>query len=56
MSAGGDVILSQAVYDDPEVARFLHEQAHTLSVNSFQSELRGFGPESFTLWRVAGHA
>lgn len=56
LSAGGDVILSQAVYDDPEVARFLHEQAHTLSVNSFQSELRGFGPESFTLWRVAGHA
>jgi len=49
---GDDVIVSQTVRDDPEVIRFLKESAPQVTVTSFQSELRGFGEECFTLWRV----
>ncbi|MFO7681616.1 MAG: adenylate/guanylate cyclase domain-containing protein, partial [Chloroflexota bacterium] len=51
-SAGSDVILSHTAAADPEVVRFLADHADSLAVTSFESELRGFGEECFTLWRV----
>jgi class 3 adenylate cyclase len=55
-ATGADVILSQTVGSDPEVVRFLAESALAVTATSFQSELRGFGEESFTLWRVTPSA
>jgi class 3 adenylate cyclase len=51
-ATGDDIILSEAVFTDPEVTRFLENEADTVAVASFASELRGFGADSFTLWRV----
>lgn len=51
-SRGGDVVLSQAVYDDPEIADFLAEPSHQLQIESFSEMLKGFDEECFSLWRV----
>lgn len=51
-SQGGDVILSEAVYLDPEVQEFLVFQAERLLADSFMEELKGFDNECFTLWRL----
>lgn len=48
---GGDVILSQVVYDDPEVGRFLTETT-SLTARAFTERLRGFGEDCFDLWQV----
>lgn len=55
-AAGDDIIISQPVFADPEVVRFIEDQADHLTVTSFESELRGFGEDSFTLWRVKSRA
>ncbi len=55
-ATGADVILSQTAGADPEVVRFLADAAPEVTATSFQSELRGFGAESFTLWRVKSSA
>lgn len=51
-ATGDDIIISQPVFADPEVTRFLKAQASNLTTTSFESELRGFGKDSFMLWRV----
>jgi class 3 adenylate cyclase len=51
-SRGGDVVLSQAIYDDPEIAEFLDDQAHQLQIEPFSEMLKGFDEECFSLWRV----
>ena len=52
-SQGGDVIMSEAIYDDPEVQEFLAYQTKRLQADSFMEMLKGFDNQSFTLWRLA---
>ncbi len=49
LSSGEDVIISDAVRNDPEVAALLEDE---LVVRRFESRLRGFDEERFYLWRV----
>jgi class 3 adenylate cyclase len=53
LSTGNDVVISRAVYDDPEVRAMVDGPASELSATRFQIELKGFDAESFELWRVA---
>jgi class 3 adenylate cyclase len=49
LSSGEDVVISSAVYRDPEVAAMLEEG---FIAESFEMKLKGFDEESFELWRV----
>jgi class 3 adenylate cyclase len=49
LSTGGDVVVSETVYRDPEVA----ELASELAVEPVEAELKGF-EERFDLWRLRG--
>lgn len=51
-SAGGNVVVSKAVYDDPEVQAFLQEPANGLQLELFESFIKGFDEECFTLWHI----
>ncbi len=51
LSSGNDVIISRALYDDPEVRELLISEG--FEAIAFQHELRGFADEKFELWRVA---
>ena len=52
-STGGDVVISTAVYSDPEVRELLKECPAGLSATQFRIPLKGFDDEQFELWRVA---
>ena len=52
-STGGDVVISQSVYSDPEVRELLKECPVELSATQFTIPLKGFDDEQFELWRVA---
>jgi class 3 adenylate cyclase len=51
LSTGNDVIISHALYDDPEVQDFL--RAERLQAAEFEMLLKGFEEERFALWRVS---
>ena len=51
-STGNDVVISTAVYADPEVRELLHDTDRGYSVTRFEMPLKGFD-EQFELWRVA---
>jgi len=51
LSTGNDVIISRALYDDPEVRELLDSEG--FEAVPFQHELKGFAQEQFELWRVA---
>lgn len=50
LSTGDDVIISHALYDDPEVREFLADE--NLQASAFEILLKGFEEERFELWRV----
>ncbi len=50
-SSGEDVIISKAVYDDPEVDGLLHSGAFNAEV--FETQIKGFD-DLFALWHVTG--
>lgn len=50
-SDGGDVILSDAAFNDPDVGKFLAE-SKKLQTTSFKAQLKGFDKEQFKLWRI----
>jgi class 3 adenylate cyclase len=50
-SDGSDIIISRALYDDPDVRRMMDQE--NLAATSFEIELKGFALERFELWRVA---
>jgi class 3 adenylate cyclase len=50
LSSGSDVIISRALYDDPEVRELLDSEG--FEAVPFQHELKGFAEEQFELWRV----
>jgi class 3 adenylate cyclase len=52
-SSGKDVVISDAIRYDPEVAEVLSESDGQLAVERFQAQLKGFDEEQFHLWRVA---
>lgn len=51
-STGDDVVISTAVYLDPEVRDLLNDPHRGFSVTRFEMPLKGFD-EQFELWRVA---
>ncbi|HKR59665.1 MAG TPA: adenylate/guanylate cyclase domain-containing protein [Pyrinomonadaceae bacterium] len=52
LSTGNDVVISTAVYNDPEVRELLNSPEHKLEAAPFVMELKGFDEERFDLWRV----
>ena len=51
-STGGDVVISSAVYSDPEVRDLLSDPDEGFSATRFEIPLKGFDEEQFELWRV----
>jgi class 3 adenylate cyclase len=51
LSTGGDVIISRALYDDPEVREFIASE--NLEATPFEMLLKGFQEQQFELWRVS---
>ncbi|HYU97682.1 MAG TPA: DUF5939 domain-containing protein [Pyrinomonadaceae bacterium] len=51
LSTGDDVIISRALYDDPEVREFVASE--NLQATPFEILLKGFQEERFELWRVS---
>lgn len=54
LSTGNDVIISRALYDDPEVREFI--AAEDLRAIQFEMLLKGFQEERFELWRIGRKA
>lgn len=52
-STGNDVVISSAVYEDPEVRELLSNPANRFVFHRFEILLKGFDEEMFELWRVA---
>jgi class 3 adenylate cyclase len=52
-STGGDVVISRAVYSDPDVRELLGDSSLNLTMTRFEIPLKGFEEEQFELWRVA---
>jgi class 3 adenylate cyclase len=52
LSTGADVVISAAVYNDPEVRQLLNSPDNNLQAEPFAMELKGFDEERFDLWRV----
>ncbi len=53
LSTGGDVVISDAVHSDPEVAEMLESPSCELTAEPFEVMLKGFDEERFGLWRVS---
>jgi class 3 adenylate cyclase len=53
LSTGSDVIISRAVYDDPEVRELLSDSDVNLNAELFEVPLKGFDEERFGLFRVS---
>ena len=51
LSVGDDLVCSQAVYQDPEVVSLVATQDQQLTAHSFETNLKGFADDCFTLWR-----
>jgi class 3 adenylate cyclase len=54
LSTGNDVIISHALYGDPEVRDFV--KSENLEATPFEMLLKGFQDERFELWRVSRKA
>ena len=52
LSTGDDVVISQAVYEDPEVKEMIEAATEGLIATPFEVSLKGFDDERFQLWRV----
>ncbi len=50
-SDGSDIIISRALYDDPEVRKMVEAEGYTAT--RFDIELKGFEQERFELWRIS---
>ncbi|MFN8534512.1 MAG: adenylate/guanylate cyclase domain-containing protein [Dehalococcoidia bacterium] len=51
-SSGEDIVVSETVYSDPEVAELLDAAAGLVVAEQFDVELKGFDEDRFRLWRV----
>jgi adenylate cyclase len=52
LSTGNDVIISRAVYEDPDVRELINSPGKNLQAIPFEMVLKGFDEERFELWRV----
>jgi class 3 adenylate cyclase len=52
-SSGQDVIISEMVFNDPEVVTLLDDEQQMLSAERIETTLKGFGDQRFGLWRVS---
>jgi class 3 adenylate cyclase len=52
LSTGNDVVISRAVYEDPEVREMVDQPQGELTAERFEMLLKGFDGEQFELWRV----
>lgn len=52
LSTGRDIIISQTVYNDPEVQDLFKMESGLIKVFPFESKLKGFEEERFDLWRI----
>lgn len=50
-SKGGELILSEAFYEDPEIRNFLAENVGPSALECFTGDVKGFD-EPFTMWKV----
>lgn len=50
---GGEMIVSDVVFMDPEVQEFVVSNHNDYQAMGFQEQLKGFDDECFNLWRVA---
>ena len=50
-SQGGELILSETVYEDLEVAEFVAENVRPSALTRFTGDLKGFD-EPFTMWKL----
>lgn len=55
-SQGDDMVISDFIYRDPEVQDFLADASATLQATPFETELKGFDDECFSLWRISSAA
>jgi len=53
LSTGSDVIISRAIFEDPEVQQLVGSNDGELKAEPFQMSLKGFTDESFELLRVS---
>ena len=51
-SEGGDVILSDIFYQDPEIRDFLAQKGFSSALTRFTGDVKGFD-EPFTMWRLS---
>jgi len=51
-STGDDVVISSAVYSDPQVRDLLGDPNEGFSATRFEMPLKGFDEEQFELWRI----
>ncbi len=51
-SQGSDIIISDAVYADPEVSDYLAMPGASYRTDLFERQLKGYDEECFTLWRI----
>jgi len=51
LSQGGELIFTEEIYNDPEIAEFLSQAASPEAVNRFTANVKGFD-EPFTMWRI----
>jgi class 3 adenylate cyclase len=52
LSTGRDLVLSESVRSDAEVASYLSAQEASLQTSAERARLRGMGDETFPVWRV----
>lgn len=50
---GGDIVISESVFHDPEVQDYVNNQDDTLQMETFGSTLKGFDNQSFNLHRIS---
>jgi class 3 adenylate cyclase len=53
LSTGGDVVISDAVHSDPEIAEMLDSPSCDFTAQPFEVTLKGFDEERFGLWRIS---
>jgi len=51
LSVGGEAIISESVYHDPEVQEFLENSIQPNILSRFQADIRGYD-EPFSLWKI----
>src|SRR5437870_8905370 len=52
-STGNDIVVSSAVYSDPEVRELLNDPRNSFVSTRFEMPLKGFAEARFELWRIA---